>query len=110
MSLKVKFNDKLWIDVEDGDYKYDITPIGDAYLYPDPPTLKMSIHPGWLKLMDRLEIGDIVTTHTGDIGVVTKVYEITSLGMKKYEVLIGNQKEIFFSINLKKVEDKRIEE
>ena len=112
MSLKVKFNDKLWIDAKDGDYKYDITPTptGDAYMYPDPPSLKMSIHPDWLELMDRLEVGDIVTTHFGDIGVVTKVYNITSLGMKKYEVLIGNEKQIFFSINLKKVEETKVEE
>ena len=70
----------------------------------------MSIHPDWLKMMDQLQIGDIVTTHTGEIGVVTKIYELTSLGMKKFEVLVGNNKEVFFSINLKKVEDRRIEE
>ena len=108
MSLKIKFKDELWCNIKEGDYKYDITPIaaGDGMIYPDPPTLKMSIHPGWLSLMDKLEVGDLVTTHMGAIGVVTKVYEITSLGMKKYEVLIGNDKEIFFSINLKKVEKK----
>ena len=106
MSLKIKFKDELWRNAKEGDYKYDITPIsaGDGMLYPDPPTLKMSIHPGWLALMDKLCVGDLVTTHMGALGVVTKVYEITSLGMKKYEVLIGNDKEIFFSINLKKVE------
>lgn len=109
MSLKIKFKDEFWMDLKEGDYKYDITPIsaGDGYLYPDPPTLKMSIHPGWLAEMDKLEVGDLVTTHLGSIGVVTKVYELTSLGMKKYEVLIGNEKEVFFSINLKKVEDEK---
>ena len=64
----------------------------------------MSIHPGWLELMDKLEVGDVVTTHKGEIGVVTRIYDITSLGMKKYEILIGNTREIFFSINLKKLD------
>jgi uncharacterized protein YkvS len=68
--------------------------------------LSMSIHPDWIALMDQLEVGDIVTTHTGTIGVITKIHEdrISLLGMRKYEVLIGNEREIFFSINLKKVE------
>ena len=67
----------------------------------------MSIHPDWLALMDQLEVGDVVTTHTSEsLVLITKIYQdrISLLGMKKYEVLIGNEKEIFFSINLKKVE------
>ena len=110
MSLKIKFKDDFWTKLKEGDYSYDIPPISDSVFYPDTPTLKMSIHPGWLKLMDQLEVGDIVTTHTDAIGVVTRVYELTSLGMKKYEVLIGNEKEVFFSINLKKVEENKVEE
>tara|TARA_B100000287_G_C20210139_1_gene613770 strand:- start:39 stop:377 length:339 start_codon:yes stop_codon:yes gene_type:complete len=112
MSLKIKFKDELWTKVLDGDYKYDITPITgvEDFDWSTTPSLKMSIHPGWLSLMDQLEVGDIVTTHKQDIGVITKVYEITSLGMKKYEVLIGNEKEVFFSINLKKVEENKVKE
>ena len=69
-------------------------------------TMEMAIHPGWLELMDKLEIGDVVTTYKGDIGIITKIYDITSLGMKKYEILIGSEREIFFSINLKKMGNK----
>jgi len=110
MSLKVKFEDQLWTNLSEGEYLYDNTiedcgPPFSGLKNPEQSALAMSIHPGWLKLMDELEIGDIVTTHTGALGVVTKVYEdrISLLGMIKYEVLIGNEKETFFSINLKKV-------
>ena len=105
MSYQIKYPygpDKLWCNINEGDYSYD-NGIDDHW--PDSMTIKMSIHPGWLELMDKLEIGDVVTTHKGDIGVVTKIYDITSLGMKKYEILIGNEREIFFSINLKKMDN-----
>ena len=100
MSLKIKLTESLWSNASDGDYSYvnQLDSLSNS-------TLKMSIHPGWLELMDKLEVGDIVTTHKNEIGVVTKIYDITSLGMKKYEILIGNTREIFFSINLKKVDE-----
>ena len=99
MSLKIKLTESLWSNASDGDYSYvnQLDSLSNS-------TLKMSIHPGWLELMDKLEVGDIVTTHKNEIGVVTRIYDITSLGMKKYEILIGNTREIFFSINLKKVD------
>ena len=99
MSLKIKLSESLWSNTSDGDYSYvnQLDSLSNS-------TLKMSIHPGWLELMDKLEVGDIVTTHKNEIGVVTRIYDITSLGMKKYEILIGNTREIFFSINLKKVD------
>ena len=99
MSLKIKLSESLWSNTSDGDYSYvnQLDSLSNS-------TLKMSIHPGWLELMDKLEVGDIVTTHKGEIGVVTRIYDITSLGMKKYEILIGNTREIFFSINLKKLD------
>ena len=102
MSFKVNTPESLWSNIDEGDYSYNDTI--DQGLWTKPSTLKMSIHPGWLELMDKLEVGDIVTTHKSDIGVVTKIYDITSLGMKKYEILIGNEREIFFSINLKKMD------
>ena len=102
MSLKIKLSDSLWNNINDGDYSYnDVVNNGRWH---SNSTLKMSIHPGWLELMDKLEVGDVVTTHKGEIGVVTRIYDITSLGMKKYEILIGNEREIFFSINLKKLD------
>jgi len=111
MSLKVKFKDNIWSKLGDNEYAYDnIPPFDYSFLdsgYPQKtPVLSMSIHPGWLALMDQLEVGDVVTTHTGVIGVITKIYEdrISLLGMRKYEVLMGNERETFFSINLKKVE------
>ena len=99
MSLKIKLTESLWSNASDGDYSYvnQLDSLSNS-------TLKMSIHPGWLELMDKLEVGDIVTTHKNEIGVVTRIYDITSLGMKKYEILIGNTREIFFSINLKKLD------
>tara|TARA_R110000824_G_scaffold219367_1_gene406243 strand:+ start:1359 stop:1667 length:309 start_codon:yes stop_codon:yes gene_type:complete len=100
VSLKIKLTESLWSNASDGDYSYvnQLDSLSNS-------TLKMSIHPGWLELMDKLEVGDIVTTHKNEIGVVTRIYDITSLGMKKYEILIGNTREIFFSINLKKVDE-----
>tara|TARA_X000001388_G_C2126829_1_gene83502 strand:+ start:118 stop:465 length:348 start_codon:yes stop_codon:yes gene_type:complete len=112
MSLKIKFKDNLWSNLESSEYSYDNLPSPHTYPalnmgYPQQSVLSMSIHPDWIALMDQLEVGDVVTTHTGVIGVITKIYEdrISLLGMRKYEVLIGNEREIFFSINLKKVEN-----
>tara|TARA_R100001460_G_scaffold74284_1_gene115344 strand:+ start:288 stop:626 length:339 start_codon:yes stop_codon:yes gene_type:complete len=104
MSLKLKISDiKLWDKLQEGSYTF---PSG---LYSDlewpQPTLKMSIHPDWLKMMDDLEVGDVVTTHENYVGVITKIFDVTSLGMKKYQVLIGDKKEIYFSMSLKKIED-----
>jgi hypothetical protein len=108
MSLKVKLKDELWTKAKQGDYSFDIKPLaeGEGFVWPE-RSLKMSIHPGWLKMMDQLSVGDVVTTHEGHVGVITKVFEITSLGMKKYEVLIGNKKEIFFSMSIKKIEEEK---
>jgi len=111
MSLKIKFKDNLWANLSDNEYSYDNIFVSPTYPpldvgYPQRSVLSMSIHPDWLALMDQLEIGDVVTTHTGVIGVITRIYEdrISLLGMRKYEVLVGNEREVFFSINLKKVE------
>ena len=105
MSLKIKPSDgKLWTKLQDPLYDFPYETIKELE-WPARPTLKMSIHPDWLKLMDELKVGDVVTTHDKHVGVITKIYELTSLGMRKYEVLIGNKKEIFFSMSLKKIED-----
>jgi len=111
MSLKIRFKDDLWNKLGDNEYTYDNMCAPHTYPalnmgYPQQSVLSMSIHPDWIALMDQLEVGDVVTTHTGVIGVITKIYEdrISLLGMRKYEVLIGNEREVFFSINLKKVE------
>ena len=103
MSLKIKLTEPLWNNTNEGDYSYNDV-VNNGRWHSRMP-LSMSIHPGWLELMDKLEVGDIVTTHKGEIGVVTRIYDITALGMKKYEILIGNTREIFFSINLKKVDE-----
>ena len=109
MSLKLKpTGEKLWTEPQEPLYDFPIETIR-GLVWPEPPTLKMSIHPGWLSLMDQLEVGDVVTTHENHVGVITKVFEITSLGMRKYEVLIGNKKEVFFSMSLKKIEDNKNE-
>ena len=111
MSLKIKLEEGFWSKISEGDYSYrdlqnSSTNIRGPLQWPEYPSLKMSIHPDWLKLMDQLEVGDVVTTHENQVGVITKVSDITSLGMKRFEVLIGNEKETFFSINLKKIEEK----
>lgn len=110
MSLKIKLKDGTWEKLFEGDYSFNDLyesniSISSPIQWPEYPSLKMSIHPGWLKLMDQLEVGDIVTTHDNHVGVITKVSEVMSLGMKKFEVLIGNKKEVYFSINLKKIEE-----
>ena len=106
MSLKIKITDEnLWTKLQDPLYSLPFETIRELE-WPEPPTLRMSIHPDWLRLMDKLEVGDVVTTHNDQVGVITRIFEMTSLGMKKYEVLIGNKKEILFSMSLKKIEDK----
>jgi len=110
MSLKIKNpNGKIWIDPKLTSYNYPIEISNIKHQDWSAPTLKMSIHPDWLEMMDKLQVGDVVTTHENHVGVITKIYEITSLGMRKYEVLIGNKKEIYFSMSLKKIEDKKHE-
>lgn len=109
MSLKIKFKDGIWSKVADDSYSYADFPstidVSSPITWPEMPSLKMSIHPDWLKIMDELEVGDVVTTHDNQVGVITKVSDITALGMKKFEVLVGNDRQIYFSINLKKIED-----
>lgn len=108
MSLKIKIPDEnIWSKLQDQDYTFPHDKMRELE-WPQ-PTLRMSIHPEWLKIMDQLDVGDVVTTHESYVGVITKVFDITSLGMRKYEVLIGNKKEIFFSMSLKKIEDNKDE-
>jgi len=67
--------------------------------------ISMTLHPEWIKQMDTLEVGDLVTTNEGKTGIVAKAGEMTELGIKKYEVLIEGKRETLFSLSLKKMEE-----
>ena len=108
-SLKVKLKDDvMWTpSVDSPEYSYDDLgcSLTSNWNYAG-ITLKMSIHPDWLKKMDDLEVGDLVTTHEGDIGVISAIMPTKGLEIKRFEVNIGGKTNIFFSINLKKMEMK----
>jgi hypothetical protein len=80
---------------------------GGGLTMPPPVTLRMAIHPFWIEQMDSIDVGDLVTTHTGEVGIVTKVLPMTELKVKRVEVLIGAKREIYFSMSLKKIEDEK---
>lgn len=108
MSLKIKFDDVMWApSVDNNEYSYaDLDcSFSSAWGYAN-TTLEMSIHPEWLMEMGNLKIGDLVTTHEGDVGIVSDILPIEGLEMKKFEVNVGGKTDIFFSINLKKLESK----
>ena len=95
MSLKVSWESKGWDEEALRDYVIR------------PPIIKMGIHPGWTILMDDLEIGDLVTTYEGKIGVVCQILDETELEVRRIKVMIEGKSEVFFSFNLKKVEEKK---
>ncbi len=80
---------------------------GEGLSMPPPVTIKMAIHPFWLEQMDAIDVGDLVTTNIGEVGIVTKILPMTELKVKRVEVLIGAKREIFFSMSLKKIEDEK---
>lgn len=56
----------------------------------------MSIHPGWLEQMDDLSVGDAVTTHEGEIGIISQILPTNSLQIKRFEVIVENKVKTFF--------------
>lgn len=106
--LKVKIDDVLWTPSNnDPNWRQSLEDsVNTGWSYAN-PTLKMSIHKEWLRQMEALEVGDVVTTHNGDIGIVSKILEDGSLGIKRFEVIIKDKIEIYFSMNLKKIEERK---
>ena len=106
--LKVKFDDVMWapsVDYPEYSYSDLDCSLNAAWGYAN-GTLEMSIHPDWLRQMADLKIGDLVTTHKGEVGIITDILPISGLEMNRFEVSVGGKTDIFFSINLKKLESK----
>lgn len=104
--LKLKFDDVMWIPTtSDPNWRDNLNnSLNSDWNYVN-ATLKMSIHPDWLRQMDDLDIGDAVTTHEGEIGIISKILPVTGgLQIKRFEVIVENKAKTFFSINLKKIE------
>ena len=108
-NLKVRVSDDvMWApSVDSPEYNYDDLgcSLTSSWNYAG-VTLKMSIHPDWLRLMDDLKVGDLVTTHEGDIGIISAIKPTTGLEIKRFEVNIDGKTNVFFSMNLKKMETK----
>ena len=104
--LKIKFDDVMWTPSNpDPNWRDNLNnSLSSEWNYVN-TTLKMSIHPGWLEKMDDLDVGDAVTTHEGEIGIISKILPVTSgLQIKRFEVIVKDKAKTFFSINLKKIE------
>lgn len=95
MSLKIRHESKLWTDKKLADH------------YKQPPALRMGIHPGWTIMMDDLSVGDLVSTYEGKIGLVSEILDETELEVRRIKVIIDGKAEVFFSFNLKKIEEKK---
>lgn len=106
--LKIKLDDVMWTpSTNDANWRDALNnALNTGWNYSN-PTLKMAIHKDWLKEMEALEVGDVVTTHNGDIGIVSKILEDSSIGIKRFEVIVKDKSEIYFSMNLKKIEEKK---
>ena len=104
--LKVKFDDVMWTPSNsDPNWRDNLNnSLSSEWNYVN-TTLKMSIHPSWLERMDDLNVGDAVTTHEGEIGIISKILPVShGLQIKRFEVIIENKAKTFFSINLKRIE------
>ena len=104
--LKLKFDDVMWTpSTSDPNWRDNLNKSLNADWNYVNTTLKMSIHPEWLSQMDDLDVGDAVTTHDGEIGIISKILPTTGgLQIKRFEVIVDNQPKTFFSMNLKKIE------
>ena len=96
----------VWVGIDNPELLEPYLTEGHGYYY-DGDNLQMSLHPDWIKEMDKLEVGDPVTTHDGRVGIISRVTEQTGLGFKVFDVLIEGREEKYFSINLKKIEVKK---
>ena len=104
--LKIKFDDVTWAPTtSDPNWRDNLNcSLNSGWNYVN-TTLKMSIHPDWLRQMDELDVGDAVTTHEGEIGIISKIIPTSGgLQIKRFEVIVENKLKTFFSINLKKIE------
>ena len=103
--LKIKFDDVMWTPSNpDPNWRDNLNnSLSSEWNYVN-TTLKMSIHPDWLRQMDDLDVGDAVTTHEGEIGIISQILPTNSLQIKRFEVIIEGVVKTFFSINLKKIE------
>ena len=103
--LKLKFDDVMWSPANnDPNWRENLNrSLNSDWNYVN-TTLKMSIHPEWLRQMDDLDIGDAVTTHDGEIGIISKILPVNGLQIKRFEVIVDNTIKTFFSMNLKKIE------
>ena len=103
--LKLKFDDFSWTPTRtDPNWRENLNKSLDPNWNYVNTTLKMSIHPDWLSQMDDLSVGDAVTTHEGEIGIISQILPTSSLQIKRFEVIVESKVKTFFSMNLKKIE------
>ena len=76
--------------------------------------INMPIHPTYKEVLNPvLTIGDLVETHTGEIGIITEMKEPEGIALRiseannnSYKVLIGDEEKPFIGYSLKKVKKK----
>ena len=73
--------------------------------------INMPIHPTYKSVLNPvLEVGDLVETHTGEIGLITEMKEPEGIALRindannnSYKVLIEDREEVFIGYSLKKI-------
>ncbi len=73
--------------------------------------INMPIHPTYKTVLNPvLEVGDLVETHQGEIGLITEMKEPEGIALRindannnSYKVLIEDREEIFIGYSLKKI-------
>ena len=76
--------------------------------------INMPIHPTYKKWLNPiLEVGDLVESYNGDIGIIVEIREPEGISLRindannnSYTVLVGDKEEVFIGYSLRRVEKK----
>ena len=113
MSKKIKSDDVMWSPHAADPYIYgdlDCALSSGGIPTEIGPIAEISFHPKWIKQMNKIEVGDIVTDEDGRVGLVMReevgkpgIIKISSV--RKYLISFSGHEEVCYSFTLSKVED-----
>ena len=104
-----------YIDELDYDYEYGTLTASAGITYNSPTygvfDINMPIHPDYIDVLrPNINVGDLVETYNGEVGLVVSVREsrahflsIKEANNKQYEVLIGDKEKTYIGYSLKKI-------
>ena len=114
MSLKIKSDDVMWAPKDNESYVYGeldcSLATGNYELHS--PSMEIVFHPKWVKQMNEIEVGDVVTDETGRVGLVMKE-ERNTPGMiklknvRRFVVSFAGEEETCHSFVLHKIKEKK---